>query len=157
MHAIKGYCARLYYADRCVFGVLTNQEMQRWIRLSYDLVCQYLPNLLTCISGQRFPGLVEEVLAKFRELEGNISQVHILPHIGRCKALFSFNYTPGCGRSCGDNVESPWAKTKRAGGSLKQMNHGLRHDVLDFLLNDWNWSKVIGLGGLKFLTAITVD
>ncbi|PBK96031.1 hypothetical protein ARMGADRAFT_925252 [Armillaria gallica] len=112
--------------------------MQWWICLSYDLVCQYLPNLLTRITGQCFPGLVEEVLTRFCELEGNIGQVHILPHIGQCKALYSFGHTLGCGGSCRDNVKSPWAKTKCAGGILKQMNHGLCHDVLDFLLNDWN-------------------
>ncbi|KAK0492860.1 hypothetical protein EDD18DRAFT_1108471 [Armillaria luteobubalina] len=108
---------RLYYAD---------QEMQCWVHLSYDLVCQYLPKLLECITR-------------------NIGQLHIVSHIDICKAVFSFNYTPGTGHSCGDNVESPWAKTKCAGGSLNQMNHGLHHDMLDFLLGDWNWSKVVGL------------
>ncbi|KAK0429520.1 hypothetical protein EV421DRAFT_1666429, partial [Armillaria borealis] len=69
--------------------------------------------------------------------------LHIVSHILRCWALYCFNYMPGVGRTCGNMVEGPWDKTKHAGRSLKQMNHSIWHDTLDFLLNHWNWGKVI--------------
>ncbi len=83
---------------------------------------------------------------KITGIEGNIGQLHIVAHILRCLALYSFNHTPGVGCSCGNVLESAWDRTKCAGGSLKQMNHGLHHDMLDFILNNWNWSKVVRLG-----------
>ncbi|KAK0441536.1 uncharacterized protein EV420DRAFT_1219433, partial [Desarmillaria tabescens] len=139
---------RLYYADRGLVSALKDQTKQRWIRLSYDLVCQYLPNLLTRITKERFPNLTDEELVKIARIEGNIGQLHIVAHILHCLALYCFNHTPGVARSCGDVLESAWDRTKHAGRSLKQMNHGLRHDMLDFILNDWNWSKVVRLGKL---------
>ncbi len=132
--------------DRSLVGALKDQTKQRWIQLSYDLVCQYLPNLLACITKEHFPELMDEELVKIAGIEGNIGQLHIVAHILRCLALYSFNHTPSVGCSCGDVLESAWDRTKCASGSLKQMNHGLHHDMLDFILNDWNWSKVIRLG-----------
>ncbi len=132
--------------DRSLVGALKDQTKQRWIQLSYDLVCQYLPNLLARITKERFPELMDEELVKITRIEGNIGQLHIVAHILYCLALYSFNHTPGVGRSCGDILESAWDRTKHASGSLKQMNHGLHHDMLDFILNDWNWSKVVRLG-----------
>ncbi|PBK89484.1 hypothetical protein ARMGADRAFT_935727 [Armillaria gallica] len=105
--------------------VLQDQTKQCWIRLSYDLVCQYLLNLMTQITKERFHDIANEVLGKIGEIEGNIGQLHIISHILRCLALYSFNHTSGVGWSCGDILESAWDWTKRAGGSLKQMNHGL--------------------------------
>ncbi|KAK0220527.1 hypothetical protein IW262DRAFT_1273429 [Armillaria fumosa] len=137
---------RFYYADCGLVGVLKDQVQQCWIHLSYDLVYQYLPNLLNWITTKHIPEQTDELLAKLHELGGNIGQLHIIAHILCCLALYSFNYTLKVGHSCGDNIESGWDKTKCVGGSLKQMNHGLHYDMLDFLFNDWNWAKVVCLG-----------
>ncbi|KAK0217813.1 hypothetical protein IW262DRAFT_1463135 [Armillaria fumosa] len=150
---------RFYYADHGLIGVLKDQVQQRWICLSYDLVCQYLPNLLNRMTTKCIPELTDELLAKLHELGGNIGQLHIIAHILHCLALYSFNYTLKVGCSCGDNIESGWDKTKCAGGSLKQMNHGLHHDMLDFLFNDWNWAKVVRLSQHlkhKYIEAVRV-
>ncbi len=126
----------MYYADHGLFGTLKDQVKQCWIHLSYDLVCQYLPNLLTQMTEEHFPELTDELLAKLHELGGNIGQLHIIAHILHCLALYSFNHTPKIGCSCEDNIELGWDKTKCTGGSLKQMNHWLHHDMLDFIFND---------------------
>ncbi|KAK0218871.1 hypothetical protein IW262DRAFT_1243318, partial [Armillaria fumosa] len=114
--------------------------------LSYDLVCQYLPNLLKHITKEHFPDLTDEELVKIAGIQGNIGQLHIVAHILCCLALYSFNHTPGVRCSCSDSIETVFTKTKLAGRSLKQMNHGLHHDALDFLLNEWNWMKIVGMG-----------
>lgn len=136
---------RLYYTDCSLIGALKDQMKQCWIHLSYNLVCQYLPNLLTQITKKQFPNLTNDELIQIVRIKGNIGQLHIVVHILHCLALYYFNHMLDVARSCGNVLESVWDKTKQAGGSLKQMNHGLHHDMLDFLLNDWNWSKVVHL------------
>lgn len=44
-----------------------------------------------------------------------------------------------------ENVETPWAETKKLGGSVKHENHGTRHDSLDAAMHDWNYMKYINL------------
>ncbi|KAK0431343.1 hypothetical protein EV421DRAFT_1911918 [Armillaria borealis] len=71
---------RLYYVDCGLIGALKDQTKQCWIRLSYDLVCQYLPNLLACITKKHFPELTDEELVKIEGLR-EISDSCILLHI----------------------------------------------------------------------------
>jgi hypothetical protein len=103
--------------------------------LCYDIWCQYSVNLL-----KRFQDdlLLREYVQLLRAAQGLIGPLHIMGHVPRCQALFSASTTPGAGRTCGDNVESPFAETKIMGGLIKHMNDGGREDTLITMFTDHN-------------------
>jgi hypothetical protein len=43
-------------------------------------------------------------------------------------------------------IEGSWSEAKQAGGSTQEMNHGHRHDSLNDMQNDWNWTKNQNMG-----------
>jgi hypothetical protein len=72
-----------------------------------------------------------------------IPKMHIANHASSCQARFSFNYTPGAGRTFGEVGEQVWAESNQEGGSTKEQNDGHRHDSLDDFHGYWNWQKVV--------------
>ncbi|KAJ7595288.1 hypothetical protein C8J56DRAFT_1115038 [Mycena floridula] len=114
---------------------------QRWIKLCYDIWCQYSINLV-----ERFEREFAHLAPLVREMTGLIGPVHIVSHIKRCHALFLANTTESAGRACSDNIEQPFVETKTTGGSTKHMNGGHRHDVLDDFHNFWNYKKMTDMG-----------
>lgn len=81
-----------------------------------------------------------------------VPKKHLDGHKEDCRYRFSFNYTKGTGRSHGEGIEQGWFESKQAGGSTRQMNHGHRHDTLNDINNDWNWTKLQDLG--DYLTVL---
>jgi hypothetical protein len=114
------------------------------IIVSYDIACQWHKNLWKRMAtyphsmhfgpdGHYFVFLVP----KF----------HLPAHVDKCQTSFSFNLTPGVGRTDGEAPERGWANINRVSSSTKEMGPGCRRDTLDDHFGDWNWKKVIGLGG----------
>lgn len=61
--------------------------------------------------------------------------MHIKGHILYCQLLWSFNYLPYSGETCGEMIETGWAENNQTAGSTKEMNEGHRHDALDDFLD----------------------
>ncbi|KAF8520555.1 hypothetical protein JB92DRAFT_2786172 [Gautieria morchelliformis] len=107
------------------------------VGLTYDVACQYMVHLVTRFR-QHFPTLVPVV---FR-MTALIPKMHLAGHKLDCGYRWSLKFTYGMGRTCGELIETVWSELNQANGSVKEMNHGHRHDTLDDLYSDWNWSKV---------------
>lgn len=85
--------------------------------------------------------LNEDVNTKFL-----VPKFHLPAHIKPCRTRFSFNYTPGVGRTDGEAPERGWAEVNPLAASTREMGPGARRDTLDSHFGDYNWRKTIGLG-----------
>ncbi|KAH9477994.1 hypothetical protein JR316_0010227 [Psilocybe cubensis] len=62
-----------------------------------------------------------------------------------CQTSFSFNFTPGVGRTDGESPERGWSSANGIASSTKEMGPGSRNDTLDDHFGDYNWRKIIGM------------
>jgi len=111
--------------------------------VSYDIACQWHVNLLDRM----------EIMPEFLRLSPTIEAImylilkfHLPAHIKKCNLLFSFNLTPGVGRTDGEAPERGWSDINPVAQSTKEMGPGSRRDTLDDHFNDWNWKKIINFG-----------
>ncbi|KAG1747183.1 uncharacterized protein EDB91DRAFT_1235939 [Suillus paluster] len=74
-----------------------------------------------------------------------VPKFHIAAHIESCQTQFSFNWTPGVGRTDGEAPERGWANINRVAGSTKEMGPGAQRDTLNDQFSDWNWKKITAL------------
>ncbi|KAF9486051.1 hypothetical protein BDN70DRAFT_988377 [Pholiota conissans] len=130
----KGEC--FAHTDYALARTLSDAENQRWIMLSYDIWCQYSKKIKARFS-KHFP----EVAPVLERLRGAVPKMHIKGHVLYCQLLWSFNYLPSSGETCGEAIEGSWAEHNQTAGSTKEMNHGHRHDTLDAFFGYWNWTK----------------
>ncbi|KAF8527717.1 hypothetical protein JB92DRAFT_3093208 [Gautieria morchelliformis] len=124
-------------ADYALAQALRECTSLQDVGLTYDVACQYMVHLVTRFR-QHFPTLVP-VVSRMTAL---IPKMHLAGHKLDCGYRWSLNFTYGVGRTCGELIETVWSELNQANGSVKEMNHGHRHDTLDDLYSDWNWSKV---------------
>lgn len=125
-------------------GALMHSTASRWARGFYDVWCQYAVKADKRFTKLKFP----EAKAEFFELMtkrmvGGIPSMHIRGHIAKCRAVYTVPHLKYTGETPTEMVETPWAETKKIGGSVKHENHGQRNDDLDGLFANWNHQKLI--------------
>ncbi|KAG5223527.1 hypothetical protein IMY05_C0771000400 [Salix suchowensis] len=81
-----------------------------------------------------------------RQVAFLVPKFHLPAHITACQTSFSFNYTPGVGRTDGEAPERGWDFLNPAAGQTKEMGPGARRELLEDLMGDRNWKKTVGLG-----------
>ncbi|EIW81450.1 hypothetical protein CONPUDRAFT_55555, partial [Coniophora puteana RWD-64-598 SS2] len=120
-------------------------SLVRRFNISYDVACQWWINLWS-----RVPRLPPDFRfdPSEREFRFLVPKFHLGAHIPKCQINFSFNFTPGVGRTDGEAVERGWANINPVASSTKEMGPGNRRDTLDAFFGDWNWKKLVGLGPL---------
>jgi len=115
--------------------------------LCYDIWCQYSKKIKLHFA-KHFPRIAP-ILDRLR---GAVPKLHIKGHVLYCQLLWSFNYIPYSGETCGEMIETGWAENNQTAGSTKEMNDGHRHDTLDDMINYYNWTKFHRIG--MFLSII---
>ncbi|KAG1897935.1 uncharacterized protein F5891DRAFT_1129642 [Suillus fuscotomentosus] len=139
-------CAR--HDMKLVNGVGDLQRGERYvflfqINISYDVACQWYKKLWPCMS--MLPSHLhfnqDGKVIKFL-----VPKFHLAAHIEVCQTEFSFNWTPGVGRTDGEAPERGWANMNRVASSTKEMGPGARRDTLNDHFGDSNWKKVTALG-----------
>lgn len=111
--------------------------------VSYDIVCQWSVHLWERM--QQFPERlkIDREGKKFIFL---IPKFHLPAHIEKCRISYSFNLTPGVGRTEGEAPERGWAHLNPVSTSTKEMGPASYRETIDDHLGDWNHKKVVGLG-----------
>ena len=122
--------------DYAFAHVISDTENLRWLMLCYDIWCQYSKKL-----KQRFAKHFPKIAHILDRLRGAVPKMHIKGHVLYCQLLWSFNYLPYSGETCGEMIETGWAENNQTAGSTKEMNEGHRHDALDDFFGYWNWTK----------------
>lgn len=69
---------------------------------------------------------------------------HINDHGASCRNNFNLGYTPGVGRTCGEEVEAAWSHTNPLAASVREMAPAARRDALNDHWNGWNFRKIVG-------------
>ena len=116
--------------------------------ISYDIACQWSVNLVKRMSSLDPSCQVLDPSVSFRFL---VPKFHLPAHIESCRTSFSFNYTPGVGRTDGEAPERGWGMANALAPSTREMGPGSRRDVLDYHAGDVNWTKFVGMGMCMFL------
>jgi hypothetical protein len=129
--------------DYMYFSSLRGTKVQRLV-VSYDIACQWHLNLLERMKQVPEPLRLSPTIQSITYL---IPKFHLPAHIKKCNLLFSFNLTPGVGRTDGEAPERGWSDINPVAQSTKEMGPGSRRDTLDDHFNDWNWKKIVNLGG----------
>ncbi|KAF6764603.1 hypothetical protein DFP72DRAFT_986468 [Ephemerocybe angulata] len=112
------------------------------IILSYDIACQWYRYLMercerypeNCFTGDHGKDVIF-LVPKF----------HLPAHVTACQLNFSFNLTPGVGRTDGEAPERGWSISNHLAASTREMGPGNRRDTLDDNFGDLNWTKTVGM------------
>jgi hypothetical protein len=111
---------------------------------SYDIACQWQPNLFNRATHLDPVARVTLLrLLQGKSISFCCPKMHSPSHKEECRYKYSFNYRYGVGRTDGEAIERFWSAILGATGSTKEMRLGHRHDVLDDIFQQYNWSKTI--------------
>ncbi|KAF7797641.1 hypothetical protein EIP86_008841 [Pleurotus ostreatoroseus] len=113
--------------------------------LSYDIVCQWIKNLLERIASFPHHLFVEVPTGNIRYV---IPKYHLRAHKELDHNQYSLNLLPGVGRTDGEEIERNWSRHDATSASTREMGPGARSDTLEDHFGWANWQKYVGLGTL---------
>lgn len=129
--------------DYIVASALSLIEERPLLLLSYDIMCQWIQNLLERISA--FPPHLRIELPQ-GDVRYAIPKYHFGAHREKDHNQYSLNLMAGVGRSDGEEPERGWARHDGIASSTREMGPGSRHDTLEFHIESSNYTKYVGLG-----------
>ncbi|KAJ8694301.1 hypothetical protein PTI98_009225 [Pleurotus ostreatus] len=111
--------------------------------VSYDIACQWSCKLI--LRSQSYP--MNLITPRVNDLHATylVPKFHLYAHQTDCQINYSFNLTPGVGRTDGEAPERGWAAMNPVASSTKEMGPGSRRDTLDDHFRDYNWRKIVAL------------
>ena len=109
---------------------------------SYDIVCQWLVNLMECM--QKMPDHLK--IPEGVDVAFGVPKLHCPAHVKKCQVCYAMTIQPRVARTDGEGIERVWAFIQGCAVSTKEMGPGLRHDTLDCQFHYMNWCKYIGMG-----------
>ncbi|KAG9218393.1 hypothetical protein CCMSSC00406_0010409 [Pleurotus cornucopiae] len=128
--------------DYLYFSSIKNHSPSTLV-VSYDIACQWSRNLL--LRSTTYPSELVGTRATDLRLTFLVPKFHLYAHRTECQINYSFNLTPGVGRTDGESPERGWAAMNPVASSTKEMGPGSRRDTLDDHFGDYNWRKVTSL------------
>jgi hypothetical protein len=140
--SIANEYARYCNMDYLFYKTLSTSALLSYI-VSYDIACQWSLNLRERILG------LDSTFFLFdghRDIRFLVPKFHLPAHIAACWTKYSFNFTPGVGRTDGEAPERTWSEINPLATSTHEMGPGSRRDVLDYHFGDHNWRKLTNLG-----------
>ncbi|KAL0057538.1 hypothetical protein AAF712_015825 [Marasmius tenuissimus] len=106
---------------------------------SYDIACQWMVNFYSRMKVfPPFMHVPSRVTMRFK-----VPKFHLVGHVKKCWAPFSFNYTEGGAKTDGEAVERNWAWLNAVARSVSMMRAGGRWDTIDDFANFWNYRKMV--------------
>lgn len=136
------YCNMDYIFLSSIIGVVILTVIA-----SYDISCQFFKNFWFRLLA--LPPHLRTALPKNR-LIPKIPKAHLETHGKECHGVYSFNYTPGAGRTDGEGIERCWSRLNGSASSNKEMTPSARQETMDDFCGHSNWLKTINSG--MFLT-----
>lgn len=124
----------------------------RNIKISYDIACKWSINLRS-----HFEVSHEDIDLSQFSITHLVPKFHLPTHGPKCQTAYSFNYTPGVGRTHSETVEQEWSYINLTALSTQEMGPGARHSTLDDCWGGWNWKKVLGLGKYDAHSSNSID
>lgn len=100
--------------------------------MTYDVGCIYSDDY-------SFPTLDD------RDVSWAVPASHLNAHCKYCRSVIPTHALPEWGRTNRQSVERGWSWVNHFASSTKKMGPGSRRDLLDDVLDHWNWNKVIAM------------
>ncbi|KAL0563357.1 hypothetical protein V5O48_018711, partial [Marasmius crinis-equi] len=135
----KQYCNMDYIALAALVGCPL-----LLVIFSYDIACQWMINFFFWMAD--FPEHMH--LPPDMEVLFKIPKWHLIAHILKCLATFSFAYTEGVGKTNREAPERCWSWLNTIARSVSMMTAGARWDTMDDFANAWNYRKMVNLESL---------
>lgn len=120
-----------------------NRDDYVTIVASYDIVCQWSVHI-----WERMEALPSrlQINREGKTFTFLIPKFHLPAHIEKCQTSYSFNFTPGVGRTEGEAPERGWSFIDPLSTSTREMGPASYRETIDDHFGDWNHKKVVGLG-----------
>lgn len=109
--------------------------------IAYDVACQWSIHFQDRVKES--PSL--SIPAGMSYIPG-VGKFHLGAHEKTCFALHSLNFILGAGQLDGEILETLWSILNKAAGSIRAMTKPHRQEVLDDLMRDSNWKKLVNIG-----------
>lgn len=109
--------------------------------LIYDIACQWVVH-----HRERFQKSNFLSWPKGLELYVAVGKFHLGAHKDDCFSRFTLNYMKGSGHLDGEILETLWSFLNKAAGPTRVMTKAHRQEVLDDLMQDSNWKKMLKSG-----------
>lgn len=139
--------SRFHYVDVAISSVIQTTLLAglAFFVVAYDIACKYSVNFKKRV----LEGPVKLIDIKADELfiVWLIGKFHLGGHQPECSDKYSFNYTRGVGRGCGELIETVWSYLDYHKYSTREMGRGPRREMLTDAMNEWNMGKLVRLGG----------
>lgn len=110
--------------------------------LTYDIACQWHKKLPQRVAQSS--GILS--LPTDAHLDYAVGKFHLGAHIKDCFALHSLNFVKGSGMLDGELIETLWVPLNAIAGATHAMSKAHRQEVLDDVMNDSNWKKLVTIG-----------
>ncbi|KAF7977625.1 hypothetical protein HWV62_3024 [Athelia sp. TMB] len=120
--------------------------------VSYDIVCQWSVHIWERMKSMPARLQINRDGKAFKFL---IPKFHLPAHVEKCQTAYSFNLTPGVGRTEGEAPERGWSFIDPLATSTKEMGPASYRETIDDHFGDWNHKRVVRLGKL-LMRRITV-
>ncbi|KAH6901080.1 hypothetical protein BKA70DRAFT_1375132 [Coprinopsis sp. MPI-PUGE-AT-0042] len=108
--------------------------------LAYDINCQYSVHLKERIAKGQYLHIRDDLMLIY-----GIGLFHVHGHQDSCGHRYSLTYIRGAGMSSGEILESLWSVMNEAARTTSTMSLGHRQEVLDAVMGDSNWKKMINM------------
>lgn len=132
---------RYKYSDLAVGSALQYVGNGIWeLTISYDLACQWH---IHWPERQKLHPITLRIDFEKMTVTFVIPDFHRLGHGDDCQVPFVFDYLPGAARTCGEIIETGWARYNNLAASTREMGAGHRADTLDDHWGDWNFQKCV--------------
>ncbi|KAG9041631.1 hypothetical protein FS837_011950 [Tulasnella sp. UAMH 9824] len=122
----------------------------RYFVITYDIACKYKINFKSRCCDKNCNFVLIPTPGGDINIIFCINKFHQESHDEDCAAKNALDYTKYVGRTCGEGVETVWAKMNWLRYSTREMSIGTRVETLSEHFNDWNWQKTLSISECLF-------
>ena len=109
--------------------------------VEYDVACAWSINFSKRLDASPSLSLPDQM-----SLVAGVGKMHLATHKEDCFVKFSLNFIRGIGQQDGEICETLWAPLNKVAGSIRAMSKAHRQEMLDDLMRDSNWKKLLKIG-----------
>jgi hypothetical protein len=145
-YAIKSNISshRQAYMDNVLHRAFQLSPAVKRFIISYDINCQYSIHLL-----DRFKKCHPHLKVPEAELLFSIGSFHLGAHVIECFHKYGLHFLLGAGVISGEILETLWIALNKLAPSTRAMSKAHRAEILDDIMGDSNWKKVLGMGKMS--------
>ena len=127
-----------------------NMNRLQWVALFYDINCSYMRKLYQRVDHNDLLNILADI-----EIVPGIGIWHVHGHQPQCFPRYALLFIPGVGWVDGEIIEILWSILNIISASAHTMSALHHQELLDFQMNNSNFTKMICMGW--HLTFLPID